>query len=577
MVNIPHKNDSANELFQILHSNEHRTFLYNMTTMLLKIFPILFLIIGTIGNSLSFIILTSKKLRKTSTFCYLACLSLVDFAVTYTFSINFILIQYFNIDIQIKSVSICRIYAFLVYFLPQYSAWILVLVSVDRVFKIIMCSGKLIWSMKSGSFFLFKYCLQKTDTEPTVTVTNNNDDCKMTKFDKNVTTKKKRLLNAFIKKWNTPKGSIISVLLTGVILFIINIQFFVFQIDQYSGISKINEFEKNVSLLTPEELVKNLADSIDQLEKYKTYYKTKIYEVNPIICSPENNKRYLKFYRNYWVHIDTLINVFIPSAIMFISSLIICSTIRKSILKFRRRSRLVSVFYENRHEENTKQQPKQQQKQMQNVKKSCSNCNKSEAAAQSGSFFSTSVSNFNISPLRRKNSHLKPDYKVPGPSIRRYSSVPSNINIMFQQTVVLIEDKKPDKNKTAIANFGKYFICNMCMNCIRILKKPKLKAPLKKPDKIYILIILVAINVLFISLTAPIVLYLSFQTKQIYDLENMELMIRVRFIKALCVCLMNANHAINIMIYGMLLNTFVFYITCSEKLELLYGRFRKYS
>ena len=88
-------NNGFEELFKAIN-NKHHTFLYDLTTVLLNLFPVLFLIIGTIGNTLSFIILTSKKMRTNSTFCYLACLSLVDFGVIYTFSINFILNQYFN-------------------------------------------------------------------------------------------------------------------------------------------------------------------------------------------------------------------------------------------------------------------------------------------------------------------------------------------------------------------------------------------------------------------------------------------------------------------------------------------------
>ena len=262
----------------------------------------------------------------------------------------------------------------------------------------------------------------------------------------------------------------------------------------------------------------------------------KTYEVNPIICSPENNKRYLKFYRNYWVHIDTLLNVFIPSIIMFISSLIICSTIRRSIIKFRRRSRLVSVFCENTLNVDVTGTISKTKSFKQKTNKNLE--------VNSLSFVSPTVSlNSSIKiPKIRKIAFTSPLINHTKPSIKRFSSVPNNINVKYYQSACL---EPGEIKKTKMNNFLK-----RCFNFKIFLQKRKTKPPLRKPDKIYILIILVAINVLFIALTAPIVLYLSQQTRQIHEIENQELRISYRFIKTVCVCLMNANHAINILIYG---------------------------
>jgi hypothetical protein len=56
--------------------------------------------------------------------------------VLYTFSINFILHAWFNIDLQHVSLLACKIYSFSIYFFPQTSAWILTAVSIDRVFAL---------------------------------------------------------------------------------------------------------------------------------------------------------------------------------------------------------------------------------------------------------------------------------------------------------------------------------------------------------------------------------------------------------------------------------------------------------
>ncbi len=107
-----------------------------ITLMLLRIYPILFLFVGTIGNLLSVYVVLRSKLRRYSTFIYLAFLSIVDLIVLYTFSINFILHSWFNIDLQHVSLIACKIYSFSIYFFPQTSAWILTAVSIDRVFAL---------------------------------------------------------------------------------------------------------------------------------------------------------------------------------------------------------------------------------------------------------------------------------------------------------------------------------------------------------------------------------------------------------------------------------------------------------
>ena len=553
-------NNGFEELFKAIN-NKHHTFLYDLTTVLLNLFPVLFLIIGTIGNTLSFIILTSKKMRTNSTFCYLACLSLVDFGVIYTFSINFILNQYFNIDIQIKSASLCRIFAFLVYFLPQYSAWILVLVSVDRVFKIIMCSGRLIWSMKPTKFNIFKKCCNQKEVKMADKDVIFNKVGKSVKFEKVPDLSQKRSFkNTLIKKWNTPKGSIISVLITGVILFVLNFHFFVFQINQYTGVDKINEFKRRLRLMTSEESVRNYIEgyfrneSQIKIKNIKEYYLRKHYEINPIICSPENSERYWSFYRNYWVHIDTLTNVFVPSTIMFISCLIICFTIRKSIIKFRRRSRLVYFnvmeIYQKNGKTNDAQSLENGNKQNEKIFKL--EPNRLDIPQTSYNSTTTDNSNSTFRMLKRKKSITSkplpnPSNLKPIVSLKRYSSVPSNIHLKFQEfkmKTTVIESKN---NDTLLKNCLISILCNS-----KCFQKTKNRTKLKKPDKIYILIILVAINFLFIILTAPIVLFLSLQTKPIHEIEDINLKIRLRFIKVICLFLMNGNHAVNILIYGIL-------------------------
>ncbi|RNA06639.1 FMRFamide receptor-like [Brachionus plicatilis] len=108
-----------------------------LTDTILLIYPWIMIIFGSISNSITFIVLTRPKLRKSSTFFYLSCLSIIDLASLYTFCVNFVLVHNLGIDLQLHSILFCKVYSFLIYFLPHLSAWTCVAVSLDRVVGVI--------------------------------------------------------------------------------------------------------------------------------------------------------------------------------------------------------------------------------------------------------------------------------------------------------------------------------------------------------------------------------------------------------------------------------------------------------
>ena len=112
-------------------------FLVNLTNHMLIIFPWIMIILGTISNIISFIVFTRPKLRKSSTFFYLSCLCIIDVLSIYTVCGNMLFYYHFDIDLQKKSLVICKLYSFLIYFLPQFSAWTCAAVSLDRVVSVI--------------------------------------------------------------------------------------------------------------------------------------------------------------------------------------------------------------------------------------------------------------------------------------------------------------------------------------------------------------------------------------------------------------------------------------------------------
>jgi hypothetical protein len=131
-----------------LDTENVQSWLY-FTDRILVVYPWIILIVGSFTNVLSFCVLTRPKLRVSSTFFYLSALSIIDLLIIYTFSINFIATYQIGIDLQHESEFICRLYSFLIYFLPQFSAWTCVAVSLDRVVSVVFRSrGKYINAAK---------------------------------------------------------------------------------------------------------------------------------------------------------------------------------------------------------------------------------------------------------------------------------------------------------------------------------------------------------------------------------------------------------------------------------------------
>jgi len=93
--------------------------------------PVLILV-GTVGNVLSILVLRRPKLRQSTTMFYLTCLSFGDLFTLYTGLLRYWISETFGEDIRnISSVS-CKLHTFLVYYSLDITVWILVSVTLDR-------------------------------------------------------------------------------------------------------------------------------------------------------------------------------------------------------------------------------------------------------------------------------------------------------------------------------------------------------------------------------------------------------------------------------------------------------------
>lgn len=93
---------AMNECIRIDALNERRIEnLMRASNLLLMIYPWVMMCSGTLTNSISFAVLTRPKLKKSSTFFYLACLCVIDLLSLYTFCINFIFFYHFQVLLNI--------------------------------------------------------------------------------------------------------------------------------------------------------------------------------------------------------------------------------------------------------------------------------------------------------------------------------------------------------------------------------------------------------------------------------------------------------------------------------------------
>lgn len=102
--------------------------------LLVRYGSIFLLIVGTFGNVLSFIIFSHGTLRKSSTFRYLALVSLMDLLVLYSGLLDLFLTVEYGGAFSLRNVHpiTCRLHTFITYWSQHCSSWILSFISVDR-------------------------------------------------------------------------------------------------------------------------------------------------------------------------------------------------------------------------------------------------------------------------------------------------------------------------------------------------------------------------------------------------------------------------------------------------------------
>ena len=106
---------------------------YKAGALIWKIVPPILLILGTVGNFLSILVLTRRSIRSSTTAIYLIGLACSDLLVLYSGLFRQWLIYLFNTDVRETSPFGCKLNIWLVYTSLDFSAWILMAVTLERV------------------------------------------------------------------------------------------------------------------------------------------------------------------------------------------------------------------------------------------------------------------------------------------------------------------------------------------------------------------------------------------------------------------------------------------------------------
>ncbi|CAF1312173.1 unnamed protein product [Didymodactylos carnosus] len=168
-------------------SSDSSYYYVEITETISKIVSPIILILCGIGNSLSFFVLLTRRLRKQKTTCYLAVLCVVEVGTCFTGLLRQFLIDAFKIDIRAMDSFItnpyyltmsCRIHIYLTYVFLRLSSVLLVIVTIQRylyVSKKCICVQKRVFIQlfliitticlcESHFFIYYEYTL--SDTRP---------------------------------------------------------------------------------------------------------------------------------------------------------------------------------------------------------------------------------------------------------------------------------------------------------------------------------------------------------------------------------------------------------------------------
>lgn len=111
---------------------------HNVSLLIWKIVPPIIIPLGTTGNILTIIVILRQIRKTTSISLFLLCLAVSDMLVLYTVTLRHWIRNVWETDIRDMSDAGCKAHAFLTYVSMQLSSWLLVAVTTERVFSVVV-------------------------------------------------------------------------------------------------------------------------------------------------------------------------------------------------------------------------------------------------------------------------------------------------------------------------------------------------------------------------------------------------------------------------------------------------------
>ena len=105
---------------------------YRLSKDILIYIPPVLLLVGTIGNILSFVILMTRSMRTFSTYLYLAVLSLTDILVLYAGLLRLWVGELSGHDVRDQSDWSCKVINVMGYTVSDFSVWLIIAVTIER-------------------------------------------------------------------------------------------------------------------------------------------------------------------------------------------------------------------------------------------------------------------------------------------------------------------------------------------------------------------------------------------------------------------------------------------------------------
>ncbi|XP_005092412.1 CX3C chemokine receptor 1-like [Aplysia californica] len=119
-------------LFSDFQSNVEDQLEHRIATVIWQVCPVILFLFGTFGNVLILLMLRRLRLGRTSMHIYLRALAISDLCVLYTGLLRWWIYWTFDLDLRKQHTSLCKAHVWLVYVSLSVSAWLLVVMTLER-------------------------------------------------------------------------------------------------------------------------------------------------------------------------------------------------------------------------------------------------------------------------------------------------------------------------------------------------------------------------------------------------------------------------------------------------------------